>query len=1077
MGIRNIILYLFVLFPYYCYPQGEWNKWYCGAHVTIDFNSGVPMVLGLQPMLAKHTSASVSDSFGNILFYSNGEEVYNRNGNIMPNGSGLIGTYWTSQSVFAVKAIESDSIYYLFTNSGFPSWGLYYSVIDMSLDSGLGDIIPSMKNIPVPGAGNAAVHLTGTRHQNNRDAWVVTRKWGNDHQYAAYLVSSSGISDTPVLSNSNFLQTTPYTEDEGQMEISLDGTKLITPYDTFEMCSFNRITGEVTPLFAFVPQQGANPPYQPCQAAGFSVDSRFLYVMAQPTYNPPGGHAALYQYDATRTDSVEFMQSEILLRYFDEGNPDIWPRKFQLGPDNKIYCPEGLNDSIHVINNPSVQGIGCNFQMNAVGLAPGMSAWGCTPGFLQKYKAYIHYSGHCQHYPVQFSGDIWPPPDSSHWDFGDPASGIANYSNDSIPTHIYALPGQYTVELFVRHIDNRTDTSWLTITILETPAPDLGVDTTICQGDSVTFDAGFCPGCSYQWTSIPPGFTSTNQTVTLWQSGVYVVAVTSSNGCTGKDTVQLTITVPLVVTNNPLSKSICSGESTNIPLTSTIPGTNFSWTAIGSSPFVTGYSPGSGDTIDQVLTVSGSGPETVTYTITPAIGGCVGDSVQYVVTVTPGDSVLVSIAASADTVCEGTQVTFTASSTSGGSNPTYQWKVNANNAGINNAVFTYIPVNGDLISCILTNNEQCTTNNPATSNIIPMTVNPLLPVSVTISPSANPVCEGTPVTFTANAINGGTNPSYQWKVNANNAGINNAVYTYIPVNGDLISCILTNNEQCTTNNPDTSNQVIITVANAPEVTFAPCFDTITTTNAKPIRLKGGIPLGGTYSGPGVTNGYFDPSLAGPGTKTITYTYTNAALCEASANQSVFNSQPSILNCGDSLTDIRDNQKYPTVLIGTQCWMAANLNYGNEIPANVPQLDNCLPEKYVDSSFSVPGSAFYQWDEAMLYEETPGNQGICPPGWHIPTEADWNTLFANWTNNAFAGAPLKYSGYSGFNALLSGTGFFNRGWYFSDFATFFWSSTAHGPSKAWSHAMNDYDYSVSFYPSHRANAFSVRCLQD
>jgi uncharacterized protein (TIGR02145 family) len=114
---------------------------------------------------------------------------------------------------------------------------------------------------------------------------------------------------------------------------------------------------------------------------------------------------------------------------------------------------------------------------------------------------------------------------------------------------------------------------------------------------------------------------------------------------------------------------------------------------------------------------------------------------------------------------------------------------------------------------------------------------------------------------------------------------------------------------------------------------------------------------------------------------------------------------------------------------------------------------------------------------MQYYDTPGLQGLCPPGWHVPTEADWNILFANWTNNAFAGAPLKYTGYSGFNAFLNGTTFFNKGWYFNDFATFFWSSTLHGPYKAWSHGLNEYDYSVSYYPSYRSNAFFVRCLRD
>jgi len=161
-------------------------------------------------------------------------------------------------------------------------------------------------------------------------------------------------------------------------------------------------------------------------------------------------------------------------------------------------------------------------------------------------------------------------------------------------------------------------------------------------------------------------------------------------------------------------------------------------------------------------------------------------------------------------------------------------------------------------------------------------------------------------------------------------------------------------------------------------------------------------------------------------------------------------------------------------------MAANLNYGTQISGNQHQRENCIVDKYCYNELITnceQRGALYQWDELMQYEESEGLQGLCPPGWHVPSEADWNTLFANWVNNAFAGAPLKYSGYSGFNAFLSGTGFFNWGWYFQAFSTFFWSSTSHGPYKAWAHAMNDFDFSISYYPSYRANAFSVRCLRD
>lgn len=144
------------------------------------------------------------------------------------------------------------------------------------------------------------------------------------------------------------------------------------------------------------------------------------------------------------------------------------------------------------------------------------------------------------------------------------------------------------------------------------------------------------------------------------------------------------------------------------------------------------------------------------------------------------------------------------------------------------------------------------------------------------------------MTFTATPSNGGVNPSYQWKVNGINVGTNSTIYTYNPLNNDSIRCIMTSNLACVTGNPASSNKIIMSGNLAPIVTFTSCFDTITTINAKPIKLKGGIPLGGTYSGPGVNSltGIYTPLLAGLGTHTITYSYTNAALCMAAKSISI-----------------------------------------------------------------------------------------------------------------------------------------------------------------------------------------------
>ncbi|MEI6899352.1 MAG: FISUMP domain-containing protein, partial [Bacteroidota bacterium] len=438
------------------------------------------------------------------------------------------------------------------------------------------------------------------------------------------------------------------------------------------------------------------------------------------------------------------------------------------------------------------------------------------------------------------------------------------------------------------------------------------------------------------------------------------------------------------------------------------------------------------------------------------------------------------ISPSANPFCIGGSVTFTATPTNGGTPPAYQWKVNGVNAGINSSTFTYNPVSGDLVTCVMNSSIACPTGNPAASNTITMIGNTGLPAGVSITANPNPFCPGTSVTFTATPNNGGSNPSYQWKVNGLNTGTNSSIFSYNPVTGDKVTCLMTSNLACVSGNPALSNEITLSGTLAPIVSFTTCFDTVTTVNAKPIKLKGGIPLNGTYTGPGVSANTFNPAVAGIGNKTITYTYTNAILCSSSKTKTIIVQAIPAFTCGNNLTDIRDGKIYPTVKIGSQCWFATNLNFGNQVSSTQHQRDNCVNEKYcyqdLSANCNVQG-ANYQWDEIMLYDDTPGLQGLCPPAWHVPTEAEWNTLFAVYTNNGFAGSPLKYSGYSGFNALLSGVNHFNRQWDFQNFATFFWSSTAYGPYKAWSHGMNDYNPSVSIYPSSRANAFSIRCLKD
>ncbi len=196
-------------------------------------------------------------------------------------------------------------------------------------------------------------------------------------------------------------------------------------------------------------------------------------------------------------------------------------------------------------------------------------------------------------------------------------------------------------------------------------------------------------------------------------------------------------------------------------------------------------------------------------------------------------------------------------------------------------------------------------------------------------------------------------------------------------------------------------------------------------------------------------------------------------------------------CGTNRVVDSAGTSYPTVLIGTQCWMASNLNIGTRIAGTSNQTNNSTIEKYcynnLDANCTTYGG-LYQWNEAMQYVTTAGAQGICPVGWHIPTDAQQHILDDYLSPSACdpnrvnlwscdpAGTALKTGGSSGFNGLLAG----NRGTdgSFANLSTFafFWSSTVSG-SNAWSRLLYSSYATVSRNEYDQAYGFSVRCLKD
>lgn len=559
-------------------------------------------------------------------------------------------------------------------------------------------------------------------------------------------------------------------------------------------------------------------------------------------------------------------------------------------------------------------------------------------------------------------------------------------------------------------------------------------------------------------------------------------------GCNGPIYDYRVVVFPLPdLSTVPLNKSLCSQDYTNVSLTSHVAGTQFTWTCTPSGPGITGWTNNAVPStfLNQQLFNSTTNPGTVTYHITPHANNCDGHIYQYTVTVKPIPTVTNTVN---PTLCSGNQTSIILLSNMAGS--TFSWTATGSSPNVSG----YSNSSGPVITQTLTNSgfniesvlySVTPSNNGCTGNSSGITVTVFPVADVFFTPPSQVLCsaQSTSLTLASHVAL----PTFTWNasgssgnVNGYSPGIGNSIVQTLNNIGTNIETVTYTAQPTANGCTGTSNSAVVTVNPVPVVSYTLCHDNITTLAAQSMKLTGGIPLGGNYTGAGVAGGMFNPAVAGIGNHTITYSYSNYLGCSRSATQSIAVSNVPAFFCSDNLIDIRDNKQYPTVKLGTRCWMATNLNFGTTIPSSAMQRDNCINEKYCYNNIAVNCISYgglYQWDEMMRYDNMPAAQGFCPPGWHVPTENEWNSLFALYISSGFAGAPLKNTGYSGFNAFLSGVGHNNVIWDFENFAIMLWSSIEHDPTKAWAHGMNAINPSVSYYPSSKTHAFAIRCVQD
>lgn len=348
-------------------------------------------------------------------------------------------------------------------------------------------------------------------------------------------------------------------------------------------------------------------------------------------------------------------------------------------------------------------------------------------------------------------------------------------------------------------------------------------DTTICVGTQVDFYpivTGGTSNSTYQWKkngvnvgTNQPFYSDTN----FAEGDIINVVITINNPCV---TVQ-------TITSNSITMHVNTAYTASVVIASSVNpscvGNNIVFTAtstqVGNNPTYQWKvnAVNVGFNLPTFTTNTLNNNDVVSLQMTSSLGCVINNPVtsnsitQVINSSTAVPSVFVNTASTI--VCAGASITFTATVTNGGTTPAYQWQVNGINVGTNSNTFaTNTLANNAQVKCILTSNAPCMSTQTGTSNVLNIAINPVVAPSLSITTTSTSICIGSFITFTANATNGGTTPTYQWQVNGINVGTNSPTFTSSTLNNnDQVKCILTSNAACANPQVVTSNTIAVAV--------------------------------------------------------------------------------------------------------------------------------------------------------------------------------------------------------------------------------------------------------------------------
>lgn len=356
-----------------------------------------------------------------------------------------------------------------------------------------------------------------------------------------------------------------------------------------------------------------------------------------------------------------------------------------------------------------------------------------------------------------------------------------------------------------------------TVTVNPLPATTATPSTqTICNGATTTIALSSpVSGATFSWTVTQTNVTGATagsgnniaQALTATTAGTGTATYTvkaAANTCNGANTTVTVNVTPVPVAPGTITgaDAPCIGSTQTYSVAAVTGATSYTWI------FPSGWTGTS--TTNSITVTVGSNSGSVSVWAGNNCG--LSSPASKPLTSTPISTPSATISSNAPPLlCSGTLVTFTATPVNGGTVPSYQWKVNSVTMPGNTNTFAYIPVNGDTVSCVLNSSASCLAVNAVASNKIIMQVTPSVAASLNIFVQENHICAQEPVHFVATPANGGTTPVYQWKVNNSNTGTNSPNFTYVPANGDLVTCHMASNAVCAAPSSVISNTVPMTI--------------------------------------------------------------------------------------------------------------------------------------------------------------------------------------------------------------------------------------------------------------------------